>query len=93
MSSPLFPPSRPVDLGFLEARSKLLDIAAFLDRVERAGETQDYRVQAFLNALQELGSADPTRTRRILESLSDHSSIPLDEATTKSASGAPVPPT
>lgn len=91
MSSPLFPPTRPVDLGFLEARSKLLDIAAFLDRVERAGESSDYRIQAFFGALKELGQSNSTRTRRILESLSDPTTVPLDHATVKSASGAPLP--
>ena len=91
MSAPLFPPTKPVDLGFIEARSKLLDIAAFLDRVERTGDTGDYRIQAFLTAVKELGNPDPSRTRRILESLSDPTTAPITEATTKSASGAPLP--
>lgn len=35
----------------MDARSKLIDIAAFMDRVERIGDVNDYRYQAFLKAL------------------------------------------
>ena len=43
-----------VDLYFMEARSKLIDIAAFIDRVERNGEEKDFRFQAFLGAIDKL---------------------------------------
>ncbi|MCB1123871.1 MAG: hypothetical protein KJT03_20115, partial [Verrucomicrobiae bacterium] len=43
-----------VELYFMDARSKLIDIAAFMDRVERDGLTADFRYQAFLEALSEL---------------------------------------
>lgn len=39
-----------IDLYFLEARSKLIDLAAFLDRVERATAEADFRHQALLKA-------------------------------------------
>ena len=34
-----------VELGFMDARSKVIDVAAFLDRVQRAGQDEDYRVK------------------------------------------------
>ena len=36
-------PSLP-DLQFIAARASLLDLAAFLDRVQRHGQQDDYRV-------------------------------------------------
>ena len=35
-----------VELGFMDARIKMIDIAAFLDRVQRHGQEDDYRVRA-----------------------------------------------
>ena len=35
-----------IDHGFMDARIKLIDVAAFLDRVERHGQTDDYRYHA-----------------------------------------------
>jgi len=86
-----FPSQKAVDLGFLDARSKLLDLAAFLDRVERAGEDSDYRVEALYSALSELSGPTPDRARRILERLSDPSLEPIERATVKSATGVPSP--
>ena len=40
-----------LDLYYLEARSKLIDLGAFLDRVERAEGEADFRLQAFRQAL------------------------------------------
>jgi hypothetical protein len=75
-----------VELYFMEARSKLIDIAAFMDRVERDGETDDYRYQAFLDALKELNSEK--RAESVLLALSDPTTEPIPVATTKAASGA-----
>lgn len=79
------------DLGFLDARSKLLDIAAFLDRLDRHGESDDFRVAALREAMALLNAADSGRTRRILERLSDPSQEPAAGAATQSACGAPPP--
>lgn len=79
-------PQNPVDLYFMDARSKLIDIAAFMDRVEREGATDDFRYQAFLEALKELGQAD--RARSVLLSLSDPTKELIPAATTKAACGA-----
>ncbi|MEM7625534.1 MAG: hypothetical protein AAF333_07900 [Planctomycetota bacterium] len=85
-----------VDHYFLEHRAKLLDLAAFLDRCERAegGNTgdDDFRLQAMRSAVELLVDGQPDRTRRILERLSDLSTDLLDHAPGKSAAGAPPPP-
>src|SRR5690554_4703421 len=86
-------PEKLADLGYLDARSKLLDVAAFLDRIDRAGAGGDFRVDALKQAFVELASAQPGRARRILESLSDPTNDPAPKATTQSACGAPPPPT
>lgn len=43
-----------LDLYFLEARAHLIDLAAFLDRVERAPGDSDYRLAALRAALEEM---------------------------------------
>jgi hypothetical protein len=84
-----------VDFYFMEHRAKLLDIAAFLDRLERAGGSeglQDVRVRALHKAIPLLidpaseGRAD--RVRRVQELLSDHTAEPTPAAHTQSALGA-----
>lgn len=77
-----------VDAYFLEHRGKLVDLAAFLDRVERAGGWDDHRVQALLQGLGLLGDGQPERARRLLEQLSDTTCEPVDRAS-GSAVGAP----
>ncbi|HMJ89605.1 MAG TPA: hypothetical protein VK530_07295 [Candidatus Acidoferrum sp.] len=77
-----------LDLYFMEARAKLIDIAAFLDRVERAGGEADFRFQAFENALKELGRGNAQRAKNVLLSLSDPTTEPIPAATTKAAAGA-----
>ncbi len=77
-----------MDLHFMDARSKLIDIAAFMDRVQRDGQVDDFRYQAFLAALKELESDQ--RAANVLLSLSDPSSELIPAATTKTACGAPI---
>ena len=80
---------RVLDLYFMEARAKLIDLAAFLDRFDRAeGADHDFRIEAFRKALTELHQAKPERAKRVLLSLSDPTAEPLPAATTKAASGA-----
>ena len=76
------------DLYFMEARAKLIDLAAFLDRVDRADGADDFRLTAFRQALQELNSARPDRAKRVLLRLSDPTSHLLPAATTPAACGA-----
>ena len=82
-----------VDLGFMDARIKALDIAAFLDRVERHGQADDYRVAALRKVLPELLAAEQGRARRMLEGLSDQSEEPIPAAVIQGAFGAPNPNT
>ena len=77
-----------LDLYFMEARAKVIDLGAFMDRMERAGGTDDFRMKAFRNALGELTSDAPDKARRVLLSLSDPSIEPIPTATTKAACGA-----
>jgi hypothetical protein len=79
-----------MELYFMEARAKLIDLAAFLDRVERAEGTDDFRMAAFRQALQELQPRGnpPDRAQRVLVALSDPTVEPLAAATTKAAAGA-----
>jgi hypothetical protein len=79
---------RVLNLYFMEARAKLIDLAAFLDRVDRAKGADDFRVKAFRKALKELNHGKPERAKRVLLSLSDPTVKPLPAATTKAASGA-----
>ncbi len=80
--------TRITDLYFAEARSKLIDLAAFLDRVERSEGTDDFRMKAFRAALQELAASGPDKARKILLALSDRTEEPVATAGAKSASGA-----
>jgi hypothetical protein len=77
-----------LDLYFMEARAKLIDLAAFLDRVDLAQGGDDFRIKAFRGALAELQKSSPHRARQVLLSLSDPTSEPIDRATTKAAAGA-----
>jgi hypothetical protein len=77
-----------LDLYFMEARAKLIDVAAFLDRVERAEGEADFRYSAYTNALRELGTAGAQRARKVLLSLSDPTTEPIPAAATKAACGA-----
>jgi len=77
-----------VDLGFMDSRSKLIDLAAFLDRVQRAGQDGDFRVQALKNALTLLSQDKPQRAKDVLLSFSDPSTEPIAQATMQGAIGA-----
>ena len=84
-----------VDIYFMEHRAKLLDVAAFLDRLERAGgneDLQDVRVRALKKAIPLLLDSNcenhANRTQRMLELLSDHTTEPTPAAHTQSALGA-----
>jgi CRP-like cAMP-binding protein len=80
-----------VDLSFIDARARVIDVAAFLDRLQRHGQDQDFRVVALKNALRELLKESPDRAERVLLSLSDHTAEPIAKAPMQGALGA-VPP-
>jgi hypothetical protein len=81
-----------IDHGFVPARAKLIDVAAFLDRVERYGSADDFRCAALRQAAALLVDGQPERARRILESLSDPTTVPDEKSTGKAALGAWQPP-
>ena len=72
----------------MEARAKLIDLAAFLDRVERAKGDADFRWSAFVEATKQLGAGQAERAKQVLLSLSDPTTEPIPLATTKAACGA-----
>jgi hypothetical protein len=77
-----------LDLYFMEARAKLIDLAAFMDRVNRAEGDADFRWAAFQKALKELDQTRPDRARQVLLSLSDPTTDPMEKAPGKGATGA-----
>ena len=80
-----------IDEYFIEHRTKLIDIAAFLDRLDRAAALNaedDFRLAAFKQALRLLCSEQPGRIERIQIALSDPTIEPLAERDRQSAFGA-----
>lgn len=81
-----------VDHGFIPVRAKLIEVAAFLDRVERHAVADDFRCAALRAAAAVLVDGKPERARRILESLSDPTTEPDQKTTGKAALGAWLKP-
>jgi hypothetical protein len=82
--------SQVVDEYFIENRTRLLEIAAFLDRVDRTDATvlsRDFRMRAFAEAIDAL-AAKSDRLLRVQMILSDPTTEPLDRLDRKSAIGA-----
>ena len=77
-----------LDLYFMENRAKLIDLAAFLDRVDRAAGDADFRLNAFRQALKHLSEDRPERAKNVLLSLSDPTPGPIEKAPGKGAVGA-----
>jgi hypothetical protein len=77
-----------LDLYFMDARSKLIDLAAFIDRVDRAEGSEDFRMSSFRAALAHLTQSRPGKAKDVLLAFSDPSSQPIPAATTKAACGA-----
>ena len=77
-----------VEQGFIPVRAKLIEVAAFLDRVERHAVADDFRCEALRAAAALLVDGKPERARRILESLSDPTTQPDQNSSGKAALGA-----
>jgi hypothetical protein len=87
--SPLSP-RELVDEYFIENRTKVLEIAAFLDRLDRADAayaSKDFRMKALTEALGML-SRPGSRLDAIQLLLSDPTTTPLESLDRKSALGA-----
>lgn len=80
-----------LDLQFIDARHKLIDLAAFLDRIDRHPGEDDFRFEALKKAIPVLLSDRPDRARAVLESFSDHSEQLPQTAPFQGATGAPLP--
>lgn len=76
-----------VDQAFVGVRARLIEVAAFLDRVERHGLDQEFRCAALKEAAAVLTDGKPERAKRILEQLSDPTAAPADQAAGKAACG------
>lgn len=79
-----------IDRYFLQHRALVLDLAAFLDRIDRAeGDVAgDVRLRSLRHAVALLLDGKPERAKRVLELFSDRSTEPIDEAPMKGAIGA-----
>lgn len=80
-----------IDQYFLENRNRLLDVAAFLDRLKRASKKDgqnDFRLIAFKKVLKILPSDQSSYLKKALMILSDPTQVPLPKLDRKSALGA-----
>ena len=79
-----------VDEYFIENRTKLLDVAAFLDRIDRADgdSSSDFR----MTALAAISAAAQSRVLEVQMIFSDPTTEPLPALGLKSARGAYKPP-
>jgi hypothetical protein len=84
-------PKELLDEYFVENRNRLLEVAAFLDRVDRADPTRstnDFRIKAFAAALASLSEPSANHVTQIQMLLSDPTQEPIDALDRKSAIGA-----
>ena len=77
---------------FLENRNRLLDIAAFLDRLDRSADgaspDTDFRARAFRSAIEVLSGPESNRAKRVHMILSDPTTEPRERLDRKAAYGA-----
>ncbi len=77
-------------MQFIDARARLIDLAAFLDRLERHEGGDDIRLRYFRDALPILMEDRPDRAKAVLEKFSDHTTELSETAPFQGASGAPI---
>lgn len=77
-----------LDLYFMDARCKLIELAAFLDRVDRGTGDADFRFDAFKTAMKHLADGESRRAESVLLSFSDPTLEPIPQAPGKGAVGA-----
>jgi hypothetical protein len=77
-----------LDLYFMDARCKLIELAAFLDRVDRGSGEADFRLSAFRDAMRHLADGEPKRAETVLLAFSDPTAEPIAKAPGKGAVGA-----
>jgi hypothetical protein len=79
-----------LNLQFIDARARVIDLAAFLDRLERHEGVGDIRLEYFTKALQVLQENRPDRAKGVLEVFSDMTPEISETAPFQGATGAPV---
>ena len=81
-----------LELYFIENRARILDIASFLDRIDRyegaAEARDDFRYKVFSKAIELLSDTGRERTKALQMLFSDLSVEPLDSAVGLKATGA-----
>ena len=83
-----------IDEYFMKQRNHLLEIAAFLDRMQRASKLDgddDFRMEAFRESLKEITNDQPDKVKRIQMILSDPHIEPKVERDVQGAFGAYKP--
>lgn len=77
---------------FLDNRARLLEIASFLDRIDRYSNDStardDYRYKSFIKALHAIIDSDQERTKKVQLIFSDLTSEPIESVTDPKAYGA-----
>src|ERR1041385_2890586 len=84
-------PKELADEYFIESRNRVLEIAAFLDRLDRVDPSRasrDFRLRALSEALAILGGRGPEYLMQIQTLLSDPTTEPIAALDRKSAQGA-----
>lgn len=79
-----------LDLQFIDARARLIDLAAFLDRLDRHEGDADQRLSYFKDAISILSEERPDRAKAVLDAFSDHTTELTDTAPFQGATGAPA---
>jgi hypothetical protein len=80
-----------LDLQFIEMRHLAVELAAFLDRIDRCPGQDDFRVKSLRTAIALLSEPGPSRAKAVLDSLSDLSTEPTTTKAGPPACGAPRP--
>jgi post-segregation antitoxin (ccd killing protein) len=81
-----------LDIYFIDNRARLLEIASFLDRIDRTETSRegksDFRYKAFIMALKIILESEGNRTKAVQLNFSDLSREPLESASGLKAFGA-----
>ena len=78
-----------LDADFAAARAGVLDVAAFLDRVDRGEGEADFRYRALMEVLPLLSASGPGRVRANLEALCETEDALPETAARQAAGRAP----
>ncbi len=77
-------------MQFIDARARVIDLAAFLDRLDRHDGESGIRPVYLRKALAVLGENRPDRAKAVLETFSDMTTEISETAPFQGATGAPI---